>query len=59
MNRKTSRIVRYTLGGLLITIGLLFLVGKFEWARLPFYLMLLVVSCYNIFFNRPWTEDEG
>ena len=54
--KKSSRIVRYTLGGLFIIISLLYLIGKFEWVWLPFYLMLTIVSCYNLFFNRPKPE---
>lgn len=53
MKTKTSKILRYTLGGGLIITMLLYLIGGYEWARLPFYLMLLVVSLYNLFFNRP------
>jgi len=53
MKTKTSKILRYTLGGGLIITMLLYLIGGYEWARLPFYLLLLAVSLYNLFFNRP------
>ena len=55
--KKSSRIVRYTLGGLFIIISLLYLIGKFEWAWLPWCILLVGISLYNLIWNRPSKEE--
>ena len=56
MNANKSKLVRYTIGASFIIIGILYLIAKLEWARLPFYVMMVIIGLYNLF--NPPKKDE-
>ena len=53
MTPKVDKAIYIVLGSVLILSILAYLIFGKEWARLPFYLSLCLVSLYNLFFNRP------
>lgn len=57
MDPKTSKIIRIVLGVPFIIFFVLYLLPGYDWARLPFCLFLMLVSLYNLFFNRRKQEE--
>ena len=53
MKAKTNKIIVYILVGLLLLFCFLYLICQYKWAGIPFGLTLVIVSMYNLFFNRP------
>ena len=56
MTTKYSKLIRYTIGVSFIIIGILYLVANLEWARIPFYVMMVIIGLYNLF--NPPKKDE-
>ena len=52
MNPKVDKAIRASSGGCLLVFFFAYLFFGQEWAHLPFTISLLVVSLYNLFFNR-------
>ncbi len=58
MNPKVDKAIHIVLGSVFIISIIAYLsLGK-EWAKLPFYLSLCLVSLYNLFFNNPGTHPK-
>ena len=57
MNPKASKIIRLVLGLPFVIFFVLYLLPGDDWARLPFCLFLMLVSLYNLFFNRRKQEE--
>lgn len=57
MDPKTSKIIRLVLGLPFVIFFVLYLLPGYDWARLPFCLFLMLVSLYNLFFNRRKQEE--
>lgn len=58
MNPKTTDIIIIiVLGVPYIVFFVLYLLPGNDWARLPFFLLLTLISLYNLFFNRR-KQDE-
>lgn len=63
MNAKQSKLVRYILGVSFSFISLIYLISKIfhvsnlAWTRDAFFVMMFIVSLYNLFFN-PAKKDE-
>ena len=53
MNPKVDKAIYIVLGSVSILSILAYLILGKEWARLPFYLSLSLVSLYNLFLNHP------
>ncbi len=58
MNPKVDKAIHIVLGSVLLLSILAYLILGKEWARLPFYLSLGLVSLYNLFFNNPGSHSN-
>ncbi len=58
MNPKVDKAINIVLGSVLLLSILAYLILGKEWARLPFYLSLGLVSLYNLFFNNPGSHSN-
>ena len=52
MSPKVDKAIHIVLGSVFILSILAYLILGKEWAKLPFYLSLCLVSLYNLFFNN-------
>ena len=59
MNPKVDKAFYIVLGSVLIFSILAYLFFGKEWARLPFYLSLSLVSLYNLFLNHPGSGTKN
>ena len=58
MKPKVDIAIHIVLGSIfLLSIFAYLILGK-EWARLPFFLSLCLVSLYNLFFNKPGSNSK-
>ena len=53
MNPKVDKAIHIVLGSVFILSILAYLLLGKEWARIPFFSSLSLVSLYNLFFNNP------
>ena len=53
MNPKVDKAIYIVLGSVFVLSIIAYLILGKEWAKLPFYLSLCLVSLYNLFFNKP------
>ena len=58
MNPKVDKAIHIVLGSVLLLSILAYLILGKEWARLPFYFSLGLVSLYNLFFNNPGSHSN-
>ena len=58
MKPKVDKAIQIVLGSAFIFSIFAYLILGKEWARLPFALSLLLVSLYNLFFNKPGSQKE-
>jgi hypothetical protein len=56
MKPKINKAVRISIGVVFLVFFLFYVCFEKDWARLPFYIMLIVISLYNLIWNRP-TKD--
>ena len=53
MKPKVKKTIQIVLGSVFILSLFAYLILGKEWARIPFFLLLCLVSLYNLFFNNP------
>ena len=58
MNPKVDKAIHIILGSIFLLSILAYLILGKEWARLPFFLSLCLVSLYNLFFNKPGSDSK-
>ena len=58
MSPKVDKAIHIVLGSVFILSILAYLILGKEWAKLPFYLSLCLVSLYNLFFNNPGAHSK-
>ena len=58
MKPKVNKAIRIVLGSVFILSIFAYLILGKEWARLPFALSLLLVSIYNLFFNKSGSGSQ-
>ena len=58
MKHKVDKAIHIALGSVFLLFIFAYLILGKEWARLPFYLSLCLVSLYNLFFNKPGSDSK-
>ena len=58
MKPQVIKVIYIIVGSLFLLFFFAYLIFDKEWARRPFYLMILIVSLYNFFFNRPKKDSD-
>ena len=58
MNPKTDKTIRIVLGVVFLFTMAAYLIFDWEWAKLPFYLFMVVAALYNLSFFSPGSGKE-